>query len=316
MKMLARFAAVMLAALALCLPAGVHAGPALLFDPDTNKVLYAEDPDLLWHPASLTKLMTAYLTFEAISKGELSMQDKVVCSANANKQAPTKIGLPVGAKISVELALKTLIVKSANDVSVMIAETVGGSEEAFIDQMNQTAKRLGMTRTNFVNPNGLPDKRQITTARDMALLTRAILKDFPDYGDFFAMRSVKIGKRQLRSHNALLRTYTGADGMKTGFICDSGYNVVASATRGDRRLVAVVMGSRSGFSRRQRATKLLDHGFLRYEWKSLFAEDLDKLTVQIGSLSESPGNMRGDVCSGRRKARKSRKARRKKRKRR
>jgi D-alanyl-D-alanine carboxypeptidase len=150
----------------------------------------------------------------------------------------------------------------------------------------------------------------------MALLTRAILQDFPDYNDFFAMRYVKIGKRQLRSHNALLRTYTGADGMKTGFICDSGYNVVASATRGDRRLVAVVLGSPSSFSRRQRATKLLDHGFLRYEWKSLFAEHLDEFPIQAATLAEDPGNMRGDVCSGRRKARRSRKARRKRRRRR
>ena len=125
--MLARRAAISLISFALLQPVAAVAGPALLFDADTHKVLYAEDPDLLWHPASLTKLMTAYLAFEAISKGELSLEDKVVCSANANKQAPTKIGLPVGAKISVELALKTLIVKSANDVAVMIAETVGGN---------------------------------------------------------------------------------------------------------------------------------------------------------------------------------------------
>jgi D-alanyl-D-alanine carboxypeptidase len=298
--MTARLAATILVALALWLPVGAHAGPALLFEANTEKVLYAEDPDLLWHPASLTKLMTAYLTFEAISKGELAMSDKITCSANANKQPPSKIGLPVGATMTVERALKVLIVKSANDVAVMIAEHVGGSEQGFIDQMNLAAKRLGMTRTNFVNPHGLPDKRQITTARDMALLTRAVLKEFPDYNDFFAMRSVKIGKRSLRSHNWMLRNYPGADGMKTGFICDSGYNVVASATRGDVRLVAVVMGARTGLSRRKRATKLLDHGFQRYEWKALFAEHLDQLPVQ---------SLRNTVCGVRRKVRRSRKSR-------
>jgi D-alanyl-D-alanine carboxypeptidase len=307
--MTARLAATILVALALWLPVGAHAGPALLFEANTEKVLYAEDPDLLWHPASLTKLMTAYLTFEAISKGELAMSDKITCSANANKQPPSKIGLPVGATMTVERALKVLIVKSANDVAVMIAEHVGGSEQGFIDQMNLAAKRLGMTRTNFVNPHGLPDKRQITTARDMALLTRAVLKEFPDYNDFFAMRSVKIGKRSLRSHNWMLRNYPGADGMKTGFICDSGYNVVASATRGDVRLVAVVMGARTGLSRRKRATKLLDHGFQRYEWKALFAEHLDQLPVQMASLSEGPESLRSTVCGVRRKVRRSRKSR-------
>ena len=310
--MLIRIVIVMLTALALLAPGRADAGPALLFEYNTSKVIYAEDPDLLWHPASLTKMMTAYLTFEALQKGELALTDKMVCSANANKQPPSKIGLPVGGTMSVELALKVLIVKSANDVAVMVAEKVGGSEPAFIAQMNATAKRLGMTRSQFVNPHGLPDKRQITTARDMGILARALLRDFPDYQDFFAMRSVKIGKRNLRSHNWLLRNYVGADGMKTGFICDSGYNVVASATRGDMRMVAVVMGARNGLSRRKRASKLLDHGFERYPWKSLFADHLDQLPVQMASLSEGPASLRSQVCGVRRKARKPRKKSRKK----
>jgi len=299
-------------ALLLCLPVRVLAGPALLFEPATGRVLYAEDPDLSWHPASLTKMMTAYLTFAAISRGELSMSDKVICSANANKQPPTKIGLPIGAEMSVELALKSLIIKSANDVAVMVAEKVGGSEARFIDQMNAAAKRLGMTRTRFVNPHGLPDTRQVTTARDLALLTRALMKEFPDYGDFFAMQHVKIGKRRLRSHNSLLRRYVGADGMKTGFICDSGYNVVASATRDNVRLVAVVLGARSGQSRSVRARKLLDHGFEWYGWKSLFARDIDILPIQQASLAEAPGNMRSRVCAVRRKARRTKRKRKRK----
>ena len=300
-------------ALVLFLPAPALAGPALLFEPATGRVLYAEDADLSWHPASLTKLMTAYLTFGAISRGELSMSDKAIVSANANKQPPSKLGLPVGAEVSVELALKSLIVKSANDIAVALAEKVGGSEPRFIEQMNATAKRLGMTRTRFVNPHGLPDKRQVTTARDLALLTRAIMKEFPDYGDLFAMQHVKIGKRQLRSHNALLRRYLGADGMKTGFICDSGYNVVASATRDDVRLVAVVLGARSGQSRGKRAEKLLDHGFEWYGWKSLFARNIDILPVQQATLAEAPGSMRSLVCGGRRKVRRTKRKRKKKR---
>ena len=291
-------------------PFGAQAGPALLFEPATGKVLYAEDPDLSWHPASLTKMMTAYLTFSAISRGELAMTDRVVCSENANKQPPSKIGLPVGADMSVEKALKVLLVKSANDVAVMLAEKVGGSEPAFIDLMNDTARRLGMTRTRFVNPHGLPDRRQITTARDMAILTRAIMREFSDYGDFFALQHVKVGKRRLRNHNSLLRNYIGADGMKTGFICDSGYNVVASATRDNVRLVAVVLGARSGASRRKRASKLLDHGFEWYDWKSMFARRLDILPVQQAALAEQPGNLRNTVCGSRRARKPKRKRRR------
>ena len=296
-----------------CAPLQALAGPALLFEPATGKVLYAEDPDLSWHPASLTKLMTAYLTFTAISRGELALTDKVICSENANKQPPSKIGLPVGADMSVELALKAVLVKSANDVAVMLAEKVGGSEPGFIKLMNDAARRLGMTRTRFVNPHGLPDDRQVTTARDMAILARAILKEFPDYGDFFTLQHVKIGKRTLRNHNSLLRNYIGADGMKTGFICASGYNVVASATRKNVRLVAVVLGARSGASRRKRAAKLLDHGFEWYDWKSLFARRLDILPVQQAALAEGPGNMRTYVCGSRRPARKARRKRKRRR---
>ena len=282
------------------------AGPTLLFEPATGKVLYAEDPDLSWHPASLTKLMTAYIIFSAISSGKLSMSDKAVVSEYAYKQPPSKLGLPIGAEMTVELALKSILVKSANDVAVMLAERVGGSEAGFSRLMNQAAKDIGMTRSRFVNPHGLPDKRQVTTARDMAILTRAIMREFPDYGDFFSLRHVKIGRRKLRNHNSLLRNYVGADGMKTGFICASGYNVVASATRSDVRLVAVVLGARSGASRRIRAAKLLDHGFEWYAWKALFARQLDILPVQQAALAASPGNMRSTVCAVRRARKKKR----------
>ena len=150
-----------------------------------------------------------------------------------------------------------LIVKSANDVAVMLAEGVGGSEEAFVARMNEAAQQLGMTRTHYANPNGLPDDRQVTSARDLAKLTRAIIVEFPEYADIFALPSVQVGKKVLRTHNRLLASFPGADGMKTGFICDSGFNVVASATRDGRRLVAVVLGEPSVVTRTDRAANLL-----------------------------------------------------------
>ncbi len=246
------------------------AGPALLFDPSDGRVLYAEDADDQWHPASLTKIMTAYLTFEALKAGKITLETKITCSEAAHQEPPSKVGLPVGADMTVDLALQALIVKSANDVAVMLAEAVGGSQQAFVEQMNATAKRLGMTRTKFVNPNGLPAPEQVTTARDLAKLARAAVTDFPEYAHYWAMEGMHIGKRRLGSHNLLLKTFEGADGLKTGFICDSGYNVVASATRDGHRLMAVVLGAQTGHERAIRAASLLEHGFQQYGWTTLF----------------------------------------------
>ncbi len=294
-----------LVALVLLSPARLLAGPALVFDPIKGTILYQEDMDALWHPASLTKLMTAYLIFEALREGKLKLDGKIVTSKNANAQAPSKIGLPVGATIRVELAIKALLVKSANDVAVMFAEAIAGSEKAFAKRMNATAKRLGMRRSRFVNPNGLPDDRQITTARDMAYLARALIMDFPEYAHFFAVPFVKIGKRRMRNYNSLLKTFEGADGMKTGFVCASGYNIVVSATRGRRKLVAVVLGGKTGRARNERAASLLDHGFRRFRWRSLFGKNIDKLTVQA-SLTEAAPDLTSVICKRKRRARKKR----------
>ena len=247
------------------------AGPALLFDAANGKVLYAEDQDQPWHPASLTKIMTAYMVFEALRTNKLSLEQKIPTSANAHAQPPSKLGLPVGAEITVNLALKALIVKSANDAAVMLAEAIGGSEEAFIAQMNAAARRLGMTQTHFVNPHGLPATEQVTTARDLARLTRVVVRDYPEYAPLWSMADMQVGRRRLRTHNGLLRTYDGADGLKTGFICDAGFNVVATATRDDRRLVAVVLGEYTSRDRSLRAASLLEHGFKNYGWKEFFS---------------------------------------------
>lgn len=281
------------------------AGPALVFDPETGAVLYSEKPDQLWHPASLTKLMTAYLTFEALKQGKFTLKSKITCSPEARKQPPSKLGLPVGATLTVDKGLRALIVKSSNDVAVMLGEKVAGSHQAFVRKMNETAKRLGMRRTRFQNANGLPDSRMVTTARDMALLTRALMRDFPERDGLFALKTVRHGKRNLRSHNGLLRSFTGADGMKTGYICASGYNIVASATRGGRRVVAVVLGGVTGGRRNARARELLQYGFDHYWWKSAFSTKLDDLEMEAG-LTGVPRNICNYVQQARRGVRKKR----------
>lgn len=249
--------------------------PAIVFDMSNSIVLYAEEQDRLWHPASLTKIMTAYLVFEAIKEGKFSLEDHVVCSSEARSQAPSKLGLAVGKKLRVDKAIYALMVKSANDVAVMLAEKVSGTHAAFARKMTLTAKRLGMKNTRFVNANGLPDARQVTTARDMGILARAILADFPEHKHIYAKDEIQIGKRIIRSHNRLLKTFDGADGLKTGFICASGFNVVASATREGRQLVAVILGGTTSGARNSRAANLLQYGFDTYKWKELF--DTDKL---------------------------------------
>lgn len=282
------------------------AGPALLFDASNGKVLYAEDQDQPWHPASLTKIMTAYLVFEALKSNAITLEQKIPVSANAHAQPPSKLGLPVGAEITVGLALKALIVKSANDSAVMLSEAIGGTEEAFVRSMNTTALRLGMTQTRFVNPHGLPAPEQVTTARDLARLTRAVLADYPEHADLWSMSDMQIGRRRLRTHNGLLRTYEGADGLKTGFICDSGFNVVATATRDNRRLAAVVLGEYSSRDRSLRAASLLEHGFRNYGWKELFPSPTVE-TVPVSAETATPRSVRELVtsfsCNGKRHVR-------------
>jgi D-alanyl-D-alanine carboxypeptidase len=275
-------------------PAG--AGPALLFDPADGRILYAEDQDNQWFPASLTKIMTALLVFEAVRDGKLTLHDKITVSELAHSQAPSRIGLPVGAQITVETALQALIVKSANDAAIMLAEAVAGSHEAFVARMNAAAARLGMTRTSFANANGLPAQEQVTTARDLARLTAAVVRDFPAYAHLWSMPEMRIGKRRLRNHNALLHNYEGADGMKTGFICDSGFNLVASATRDGHKLVAVVLGEVTGGERSARAANLLEHGFQTHAWKSMFGmQSLD--TLPLAADAKGVTSIRSSVIS-------------------
>ena len=198
--------------------------------------------------------------------------------------------------MTVETALQALIVKSANDVAVMLAEAVSGSHEAFVARMNATAARLGMTRTKFVNANGLPAPEQVTTARDLAKLAAAVVRDYPEHAQLWSMLEVRVGKRRLHTHNGLLTNYAGADGMKTGFICDSGFNVVASATREGRKLIAVVLGEATGGERTVRAANLLEHGFHTLAWKALFDPQTLE-TMPIAEDAKGPMTMRQVVMS-------------------
>lgn len=272
-------------------------GPALVFDVTDGTVLYADDADDHWHPASLTKIMTAYVTFKALKSGKLKLDQRIPYSPRAQMQPPMRLGLNLDATLTVDQALKALIIRSANDVAVMLAEAVGGSQPQFVSFMNETARELGMTRTTFVNPHGLPAPMQVTTARDLAKLARAVIRDFPQYHAYWSMFDARIGKFRIASHNGLLSTYTGADGMKTGFICDSGYNVVASATRDGRQILAVVLGETTSARRTIRAAHLLEHGFDIYDWKRMLDQTADLDTMPMPKAPNGVVSIRSSVIS-------------------
>jgi D-alanyl-D-alanine carboxypeptidase len=245
----------------LAAPAGSRAGPALVFDTRTGEVLHAYGAFTPWHPASLTKLMTVYVTFQAIREGRVNLDTPVRISSLAASQPPSKMGFPVGTEISLDSALRILMVKSANDIAVAVAETVGGSYDGFIAQMNSAARSIGMVDTVYVNPHGLHDPRQTTTARDLAFLTRALIRDFPQHQHYFEIPSIQVSGQTMTNHNKLIGEFRGADGMKTGYVCASGFNIVATATRGGRRLAAIVLGGLTSTKRNEVTAGLLEAGF-------------------------------------------------------
>jgi D-alanyl-D-alanine carboxypeptidase len=236
---------------------------AIVIDADTGAVLHAVDADEPTYPASLTKMMTLYLTFGALSQHRLQLEHRLAVSEHAASMAPSKLGLKPGSSIRVEEAILAIVTKSANDAAVVIAEGLGGSEENFARMMTEQARRLGMNRTHFENASGLPDPDQVTTARDMALLGRALIADFPAYYPYFSTRSFVFAGHVQANHNHLLETYDGADGIKTGFIRASGFNLVASAKRDGHRLIGVVFGGQSQPWRDHQMARLLDSGFAR-----------------------------------------------------
>jgi D-alanyl-D-alanine carboxypeptidase len=238
-----------------------NAGPLLLFDAKSGQVLDSEDPFQRSYPASLTKLMTTYVAFRAVHAGEVTLQSPVRVSRNAANESPSKMGFPVGTILSLDDALKIIMVKSANDIATSIGESIAGSEEAFAVRMNAESKRLGMTGSHWVNAHGLHHDAQYTTARDLGLLASALRREFAQYASYFSIEGLAFGKQVIASHNALIGRFEGADGMKTGYTCPAGYNLVASATRDGRTLVAVVIGATSVKSRNEAAAGLLAKGF-------------------------------------------------------
>jgi D-alanyl-D-alanine carboxypeptidase len=265
---------------------GAWASPSpqasIVIDASSGAVLSASEPTALWRPASLTKQKTLYLTFEALAAGKLKLQDSLTVSAYAAAMPPSELGLSKGEKITVETAILATITRSANDAAVALAERVGGEETAFAAAMTATARRLGMGGSVFRNATGLPDPEQTTTARDMALLALALMRDFPQYYHYFSARGMSYLGGSLPTINAILSLYPGADGLKTGFTCGSGYNLVASATREGKRVIGVLLGGLTSDQRFGGMRSLLDAGFAA---EAEVAED----PRTIGELKEGGG---------------------------
>ena len=291
--------AVVFATLSVIVPRTVHAEALLLLEADTGKVLEAENATYPWYPASLSKLMTAYVTLKAVKEGRITLDTLLTVSPVAASQSPSKMGFRPGTQVTVDNALKMMLVKSANDMAVVLAEGVGGSIDGFAAQMNQAAQQLGMTQTSYVNPNGLPADGQITSARDLAMLARGIIHDLPEYEYFVHIPSIRYGRKITQNFNKLIGRYPGADGFKTGFICASGYNLVASATRNGRRLIAVVLGASSGQMRAVRAAQLLERGFANNSlaWLRPSLGTVDNLVP----IDATPPNLRDEMCGGKHK---------------
>jgi len=257
--------------LLLALSGGVALAPAsalaryasIVVDAETGQVLHAVNADTRNYPASLTKMMTLYMVFDALEKGTLKLDQMLPASKRAVGMPPSKLGLKVGERISVEDAIMALTTKSANDVAVVIAEALGGTEINFAKLMTERAEKIGMSRTTFRNASGLPNRGQKSTARDMVRLAQALQKEFPQYYHYFSRTSFTFNGRTYRNHNRLLKSYNGTDGIKTGYTRASGFNLVSSVQRNGRHIIAVVLGGKTARSRDSHMVKLLDRGFTK-----------------------------------------------------
>ena len=257
------FAAISLAlsSLAIAPAASAEKYASIVVDADTKEVLHARHADSSRYPASLTKVMTLYMLFDALKAGELDLDDRLTVSRNAANQRPSNLKLKAGQKISVRDAIKALVVKSANDVAVVVAERLGGSEKRFATLMTAKAKQMGMKNTRFRNASGLPNSRQVSTARDLYILADHMMEDHPAYYHFFQTRSFSWGGRTYTSHNKLLGTVDGVDGMKTGYIRASGFNLMTSAVRDERRIIVIMTGGRTAKTRNAHVKALVNAAF-------------------------------------------------------
>ncbi|XWN29544.1 MAG: D-alanyl-D-alanine carboxypeptidase family protein [Devosia sp.] len=247
---------------------------AIVVDMRTGKVLHQDGAQSLRYPASLTKMMTLYLLFDQLQAGRLTTASALTVSESAASRPPAKLGVKAGTTITVDTAARALAVRSANDVAVVVAENIAGSEPEFAAMMTRKARSLGMTRTRFVNASGLPDGQQVTTARDMAILGKALAENHPRYFAYFSTRQITYNGRTWRNTNKLLGKVDGVNGIKTGYIRASGYNLVASVKRNGRHVIAVVIGGKSGRSRNQRMEELIATYLPRASRPGLFGMEL------------------------------------------
>jgi D-alanyl-D-alanine carboxypeptidase len=268
--------------------------PYLVMDVASGRIIEERIASHIWYPASVTKLMTVFVALDAVRQGRLTMDTPLEVTSRAARMKPSKMGFPPGAQVTLDNALKMLMVKSANDIAVTVAEGVSGSVEAFADEMNQTAATLGMRESHFVNPNGLPDPNHISSARDMAILGRALLLRFPEHADLFNIGAFRLGDKIVPTHNGMIGRYPGADGMKTGFTCPAGFNLVASATREGRKVIVVVMGDASARQRTAHAADLFDRAFS--------SSQLGDFAANLPSIAGEPPDMKSEVCVRRSKA--------------
>jgi len=270
---------------------------AFVMDAATGEVLHARYADKHLYPASLTKMMTLYMVFQALDRGEITLDQRITVSRNAASEPPSKLGIPAGGTIRVQDVIYSLVTRSANDIATAIGEALGGSESRFTQLMTQEARRLGMSNTTFRNAHGLPNTQQISTARDMGLLSQALLRDFPHYFHYFSTRNWTYNGTTYRNHNHLMSSYDGMDGLKTGYIRASGFNLAATAVRGNLRLIAVLFGGRTADTRNRAVRDLLDNAFESERGRYLVANGTTEIQRFVAPLPPTrPGD--GDGFTG------------------
>ena len=272
------------------------ANPALVIELPSGAVLYEDHATQPWYPASLTKLMTAYVALSAVRDHRITLDTPLVVTTRAASMPPSKMGFHPGTQVTLGNALKMLMVKSANDMAVTIAEGVSGTVEAFAEDMNESARALGLAQSHFVNPNGLPNPEHVSSARDLAILARALYLTFPEHAALFNIGALELDGKIIRNHNDLLGRYPGADGMKTGFTCAAGFNIVASATQGGRKLIAIILGAPNVHSRAMMAATLFDRAFAGID------RPLKSLSDIAPPPAGGPPDLQQSVCRSRSKA--------------
>lgn len=277
-----------------CLPAQARYA-AIVIDADTGQVVHETEAAQRWYPASLTKVMTLFMTFSALNSGRLHLQDVLTVSKHAAKMPNSRLGLRYGQQITVEHAILAVATRSANDAAVTLAEHLGGSESRFASMMTQQAHSLGMSSTSFANASGLPDEDQISSARDLAILSSALIRHFPDYYRYFSTTEFHYKGRVLPNTNRILKSYPDADGLKTGFTCGSGYNLIASAKRNGHRLIGVLLGAHSSGERFEQMGNLLDLGF---EKKAAGIGSVHVSQLHDDDFAPPPFQLASNRCAG------------------